>query len=82
MDFDNILKEVNDIFKDELDNDELVIKPETSANDVDEWDSLSHILLIVAIEKHFGITFTASEIRVWQNVGEMCRSIEKRVNSK
>ncbi|WP_117882583.1 acyl carrier protein [Aureibaculum luteum] len=75
MEKSDILKEVNEIYIDELDNDEIVLTFETSANDIDEWDSLSHVMLIVAIEKHFKVRFNSSEIRGWNNVGEMCDSI-------
>jgi acyl carrier protein len=80
MDFNQILKEVNDIFKDVLDNDEIVLTPETSAKDVEEWDSLNHIQLVVAVEKHFKLRFTTADIQGWKNVGEMCTAIEKRLN--
>jgi len=76
----DILTDVNDIFKDVLDNNELVIYAQTTANDVDEWDSLTHIQLVVAIEKHFKVKFTATEIRQWKNVGEMCQTIKNRLN--
>lgn len=66
-----ILKQVNDIFIDILDNDELVIIETTTANDVEDWDSLTHIQLVVAIEKHFKIHFTSNEIQSWNNVSKM-----------
>ena len=81
MDFNTILKQVNDIFIDVLDNEDIKLKPETSAKDIDEWDSLNHIQLIVAIEKRFKLRFKTSEINSWKNVGEMCEAIEKRLNS-
>ena len=74
----DIIKEVNDIFIDILDNANIVLTRGTTANDVEEWDSLTHIQLIVAIEKHFKIRFTASEIRGWKNVGEMCDAIIRK----
>jgi acyl carrier protein len=77
---DEVLKQVNDIFKDVLDNDDVVITEPTTADDVEEWDSLSHIQLIVAIEKHFKIRFTSSEITSFKNVGEMCDSIVKKLS--
>ena len=79
MDRSDIFKKVNEIFCDELDNDDIVLTDETTADDVEEWDSLSHVQLIVAIEKAFGIKFTSNEILSWNNVGELIDSIEKRL---
>mgnify|MGYP003398290956 CR=1 FL=1 len=71
MNKDQILEEVQEIFREVLDTEEIVLNNATTADDVDEWDSLTHIQLIVAIEKHFNIRFTSREILSWQNVGEM-----------
>ena len=71
---------MNEIFIDVLDLDELELTDETSANDIEEWDSLSHIQLIVAIEKAFRIKFTSLEIMKWRNVGEMVDSMETKLN--
>lgn len=79
MERSDIFKKVNEIFCDELDNDDIVLTDETTADDVEEWDSLSHVQLIVAIEKSFGIKFTSNEILSWNNVGELIDSIEKRL---
>lgn len=76
MDKAEILKEVNNIFVDILDNENIVLSEATTANDIEEWDSLSHIQLIVAIEKHFKIRFTSKEIQSWSNVGEMIDCIK------
>ncbi|GHV60038.1 acyl carrier protein [Campylobacterota bacterium] len=65
------INEVQAIFRSTLDNDEIALSSETTANDIEEWDSLSHIQLIIAIEKHFKIKFTSKEIVTWKNVGEM-----------
>lgn len=75
MDRVEILKQINEIFRDTLDNDELEILEKTTANDVEEWDSLTHIQLVVAVEKNFGVRFTSKEIQSWKNVGEMVDSI-------
>ena len=69
------ISQFNAIFIDVLDDDTIVLKAETTADDVEEWDSLTHIQLIVAIEKHFNIKFTAQEIEKYQNVGEMCQGV-------
>lgn len=79
MDRNDILTQVQDIFRDELDIDDLVLTDETTADDVEEWDSLSHIQLIVSIEKHFALKFTSREIMSWANVGEMIDCIQKKV---
>jgi acyl carrier protein len=75
MERNEILKQVNAIFIDTLDDEDVVIEETTTANDVEEWDSLTHIHLVVAIEKHFKMRFTSKEIQSWGNVGEMLDSI-------
>ncbi len=71
MDKNQILEEVQEIFREVLDNEEIELQFNTTSDDVEEWDSLTHIQLIVAIEKHFKIKFTSVEIMSWKNVGEM-----------
>ncbi len=75
MDYKEVLDQVQDIFQDILDNDAIVLTSNTTANDVDDWDSLTHIQLVVSIEKHFKIKFTSKEILSWNNVGEMIDDI-------
>ena len=71
------IEAINDIFKDVLENEDLVITPETSASDVEEWDSLNHIYLIVEIEKYFKVKFTTQQISEWNCVGDMLLAIDK-----
>ena len=75
-----IYKTLTDIFMNVLDLDE---RPDlidtTCADDIEEWDSLSHIQLIVAIEKYFKIKFTSLEILSWQNVGQMVDCIASKI---
>ena len=66
-----LLQQIQDIFRDVLDDEEIVLDETSTANDVEGWDSLSHIQLIVAIEKKFKIKFTSKEILSWKNVGEL-----------
>ena len=70
-----VLAKVQEIFQDVLDNEDIELNYETTADDIDEWDSLSHIQLIVAIEKDFRVKFTSKEIMSWGNVGEMIDNI-------
>ena len=76
---EEIIKQMNEIFRDVLDNEDIVINESTTADDVAEWDSLSHIQLVVAIEKHFRIRFTTSEVTSYKNVGEMAEGIRKKL---
>ncbi|WP_158826212.1 acyl carrier protein [Mucilaginibacter lacusdianchii] len=75
MEKSEVLEKLNVIFKDTLENDDLCINYATTAKDVDEWDSLNHIQLVVDIEKSFNIRFKSTEIHSWNNVGEMIDSI-------
>lgn len=72
------LAQVQDIFRDILDDEDIVLNDSTTADDVDGWDSLTHIQLIVAIEKQFKIKFTSKEILSWRNIGEMLDSIASK----
>lgn len=72
-----IFEKLNEVFEDVLDLDETPnLADETSANDIEEWDSLSHVQLVVAVEKAFKVKFTSAEIMKWQNVGQMVDSIQ------
>lgn len=73
-----IIERLTPIFRDVLDNDDLVITPATQAADVDGWDSLAHIRLVVSIEKALGMRFTAEEVASLQNVGDLATLITKK----
>ena len=78
MEKQKILEDVQEIFRDILDNEEIVLTYESAADDIEEWDSLSHIQLIVAIEKHFHIKFNSKELMSWKTVGDMIDCISKK----
>ena len=80
MNLNEVIAQTNRIFIDILEDDEIILKEETTADDIEEWDSLNHIQLIVAIEKHFNIKFTSIEIQSFKNVGEMCETILKKLS--
>ena len=79
MDKNEIITELNRIFIDILENENIQLTESTNANDIEEWDSLTHIQLVVAIEKYFKVKFTTQEIQQWKNVGEICASINNRL---
>ena len=69
---------MNTIFCDVFNDDELVISRQTTAKDVQDWDSIMHVSLVVTIEKAFGIRFSSSEVAGLQNVGELVDLIDSK----
>lgn len=76
---EQILVDVQEIFRDVFDEEDLVIKDETNADDIEDWDSLAQVRLTVAIEKKFGIKFDFGELTALHNVGEMLDLIGKKI---
>lgn len=79
---EEILNELQPIFQDVLDDEDIVITNESNAEQIEEWDSLSHIRLIVAIEKQFNIKFSFDELQGLKNVGDMIELIYSNVADK
>lgn len=79
MERNEIVNRAQKVFRDVFDLDDLVINEEMVADDVEEWDSLSHIQLVVALEKAFSLKFTSREIMSWEKVGDLIDCIEKKV---
>ena len=75
---DEILKRVNSVFQDVFDDDTLEVDYDTTADDIDDWDSLEHMTLMEAVEKEFGMHFKTSEISRMKNVGETIDIIAQR----
>lgn len=75
-----ILARLQQVF-DDIFLDEVVVTPHLSAKDVEEWDSLLHISLVVAVEEAFGIRFRVGEVEATKNVGDFAALIEKRMDS-
>ena len=71
----NVKKELNEIFQEVFDDESIEINNDTTSNDIEDWDSLEHINLIVAVENHFGIKFNMNEVTTMKNVGEMIKLI-------
>jgi acyl carrier protein len=79
---DEILEQLQDIFRDVLDQPELVLTRESNANNVEDWDSLAHINLVSSIEKHYKIKFALGELQELKNVGDMIDLIKAKLASK
>ena len=79
MSKEEILNDLQPIFQDVFDDEELVITNESNAEQIEDWDSLSHIRLVVAIEKRLNIKFSFAELRDLKNVGEMIDLIQEKI---
>jgi len=79
MERNDVLSKVEEIFREELEVDDLQLTDETTADDVEEWDSLSYVQLVVALEKAFGIKFSSREILSWDNVGDLIDCIAGKI---
>ena len=71
---------LTEIFHDVFADDEIVLSPQLTAVDVDGWDSLKHVRLILSIEKGFGVKFSASEVGHLNNVGDLATLISAKVS--
>ena len=76
---EEILNNLQPIFHDIFDDEDIVVTNETNAEHIEDWDSLAQIRLVVAIEKHFGIKFAFGELTHLQNVGEMIGCIQNKL---
>ena len=74
--------QLNEIFADLFDDDTIVLTPETTADHIEQWDSVSHITLIVAIESRFGIKFKTAELEGLRNVGHLVQMIDRKRQEK
>ena len=79
MERKEIFEKLTVIFRDVMDNDEIVLEENTTAEDIEEWDSLAHVQLIEKIETVFGLKFSAKEMMSWEDVGEFVDSIEEKL---
>ncbi len=79
---DNTLEELQSIFRDILDQPNLVLTRASNASNVDDWDSLAHINLVVSIEKHYKIKFALGELQELKDVGDMIDLIDVKLAAK
>lgn len=76
---EEVFEKLTTVFQDVFDDDEIVLSDETTSSDVEDWDSLNHINLVVSIEKEFGMKFSMGETQKMKNVGEMVTIIQSRI---
>lgn len=69
------LNDLSHLFREVLENDDITLELETTANDIEEWDSINHIYLVVEIEKTYNVKFKSSQILEWKNVGDIIAAI-------
>lgn len=74
----SIMSELQDVFRKSFGDDSIVVVPETTAKDIDDWDSLSHVGLVMAVEKQFGVRFSTTEISLLENVGQFADIIRSK----
>ena len=77
---EEIYADLNEVFRDVFDDESITVTDETTADDIDDWDSLEHINLIAAVEQQFGIKFNMGQIVTMKNVGEMVTIIESQIS--
>jgi acyl carrier protein len=75
-----LYEKLSDVFHDVFDDDEIQISPQTTANDVDGWDSLRHVRLILSVEKAFKVRFSAADVAHLKNVGDLAALIQSKVS--
>lgn len=75
---EEIYNALDEVFQDVFDDEEIHVTAETTADDIEDWDSLEHINLVVAVENKFGIKFNMNEVTTMKNVGEMVDIILER----
>ena len=73
-----VFERLNAVFQDVFDDESLTITPVTTAADIEDWDSLSHITLVSAVEDEFCMKFSMKEVVEMKNVGEMADIVEAR----
>jgi len=82
MEETDIYARLTDIFEEVFDDDSIIVTPALSAKDVDGWDSLTHIRLILTVEKAFQVKFSTSEIGKMETVGDLVTLIKARTSNK
>lgn len=77
-----IYDQLNTVFRQVLEDDSINLTPEMTADDVDGWDSMNHIFIVVELEKRFGVKFQAAEMEELKNVGELATLVKQKLAKK
>lgn len=75
-----LYERLDQVFQDVFDDDTIHVNAGTTANDIEDWDSLEHINLVAAVEQEFGIKFSMGQVVSMKNVGEMAGIILEKIN--
>jgi len=78
----DIMTELNGIFRQLFEDESLMVTRTTTADDIDDWDSITHMILVTAVEKKFGIKFSLVDLTTLNTVGDMVDLIEKKLSEK
>ena len=79
MSREEVFQKLNEVFREEFDDEEIVVREDTTAKDIEGWDSLEHIDLIAAVEDAFSVHFSMAEVTYMKNVGEMADRIMEKL---
>lgn len=79
MDREELFNRLNEVFRDVFDDESITVNDSTTADDIEDWDSLEHINLLAAVEQEFGMKFNMGEVVSMKNVGEMADIITARL---
>ena len=80
MSKEELFERLNTVFQDVFDDEDITVTDTTTADDIEDWDSLEHINLMAAVEQEFGIKFTMGQIVTMKNVGEMANIILEKLS--
>jgi acyl carrier protein len=77
---EDVLEQIQDICRHVFENPDLLVSLKTTANDVSNWDSLTHIALVLEVEKRFGIKFALGELQDLKNIGSLIDLINQKID--
>lgn len=77
-----VYDELNGVFRQVLEDDTIELTPATTAEDVEGWDSMNHIFIVVELEKRFGVKFHAAEMEELKNVGELATLLKQKLTKR